>query len=178
MTTTEARTDLKMVEAQFEKTKLILEGVQAAHSLEIEHLTETIARLEELLKFAKRRKNELENSLSKNSGLTEDTKVEFTGDSHSKSEMQGKRLSEPQEFTVKGKRIRLNAQQVEELKSIYKADKKLNPKAGPNGAVKKVLVKTGIIPPHHANNAWNAVARIVGHLTPAQKRAIKAAKNF
>ena len=102
----------------------------------------------------------------------------FTEDSHWTHGMKGKPLSEPQEFTVKGKRISLSAQQVEELKTIYKADKELNPKAGPNGAIKKVLVKTGIIPSHHANNAWNAVARIVGHLTPAQKRAIKETESL
>ena len=112
------------------------------------------------------------------SELLKDTKeAEFTEGSHLKPEVQGKPLSLLQEFTVKGKRISLNAQQVEELKTVYKADKKLNPKAGPGGAVKKVLVQTGIIPPQHTNNAWNAVARIVGHLTPAQKRATKVDPN-
>ena len=112
------------------------------------------------------------------SELLKDTKeAEFTEGSHLKPEVQGKPLSVLQEFTVKGKRISLNAQQVEELKTVYKADKKLNPKAGPGGAVKKVLVQTGIIPPQHTNNAWNAVARIVGHLTPAQKRATKVDPN-
>ena len=112
------------------------------------------------------------------SELLKDTKeAEFTEGSHLKPEVQGKPLSVLQEFTVKGKRISLNVQQVEELKTVYKADKKLNPKAGPGGAVKKVLVQTGIIPPQHTNNAWNAVARIVGHLTPAQKRATKVDPN-
>ena len=100
----------------------------------------------------------------------------FTEDSHWTREMKGKPLSGPQKFIVKGKHISLSAQQVEELKTIYKKDKELNPKAGPNGAVKKVLVETGLIPSDHANNAWNAVARIVGHLTPEQKR--KASKNL
>ena len=101
----------------------------------------------------------------------------FPKDSRRTRGMKGKPLSGPQEFTVKGRRISLSAQQVEKLKSTYNADKERNPKAGPNGAVQKVLVDPGLIPAHHANNAWNAVARIVGHLTPAQKQAIKTSKN-
>ena len=101
---------------------------------------------------------------------------DFPKDSHSKSEMPSKSLSGPQKITVKGRQISLTGQQVDELKTVYRADKKNNPKAGPGGAVKKVLVYTGIIPPHHTNNAWNAVARIVGHQTPTQKRAAKMAQ--
>lgn len=101
----------------------------------------------------------------------------ITEDSHRKPKIQGEPLSGPQQITVKGKPCFLTAQQVEDLKATYNADKKRNSKAGPGGAVKRVLVSQGIIPSHHRNHAWNAVARIVGHLTPAQKRAIKESKN-
>ena len=90
--------------------------------------------------------------------------------------IRGEPLSGPQTFTVKGKPISLTAQQVEELKSIYNTDKARNPKAGPTGTVKRVLVDQCIIPESHANNAWNAVARIVGHLTPLQKKKLKGTR--
>ena len=95
----------------------------------------------------------------------------FTKSSHRIPGMKGKLLSGPQDFIVKGKRIFLSAQQVEELKTIYKEDRERNPNAGPGGAVKQVLVAQGLIPSDHVNHAWNAVARIVGHLTPVQKRS-------
>lgn len=90
--------------------------------------------------------------------------------------IRGEPLSGPQTFTVKGKSISLTAPQVEELKSVYNADKARNPKAGPTGAVKRVLVDQYIIPESHANKAWNAVARIVGHLTPLQKKNLKGTR--
>ena len=172
MRKTKTKTEPERNVGQLTKARLLLEGAQSALQEEFEHLTETINRLEDILESTKRRKNEIENSLIKSSGPLKGTKeVELTKGSHSKSTTQGKPLSGPQDFTVKGKRISLSAQQVEKLKSTYNSDKERNPKAGPNGAVQKVLVDPGLIPPHHANWAWNAVARIVGHLTPAQKRA-------
>ena len=62
---------------------------------------------------------------------------------------------------------------VERLKSAYNADRARNPKAGPGGAVRRVLVDGGIILPEEANHAWNVVKRIVGHRTPSQKRSKK-----
>ena len=171
------KTELERNEGQLTSARLLLEGAQITLQEEFKHLTETIERLEGILESVKRRKNEVEKRIIKtHKPLVKHAKEESSKDSHPESDIQGKSLSGPQKFTVKGKRISLSAPQVEKLKAIYKADKELNPKAGPNGAVKKVLVKTGIIPPNHANNAWNAVARIVGHLTPAQKR--KASKNL
>ena len=172
MRKTKTETEPERSVGQLTKARLLLEGAQSALQEEFEHLTETIERLEGILEFAKHRKKELENSLIKNRGPLKDTKeIELTKGSHSKREMQGAGPAIVETFKVKGKQISLTAEQVEDLKAAYKADKERNPRAGPNGAVKKVLVDPGLIPPHHANNAWNAAARIVGHLTPAQKRA-------
>lgn len=177
MSKTGMKTELGRNEGQLTSARLLLEGAQSALQEEYKHLTEIIKRLESILKSTKRRKNEVEKLIKTHKPPVEYTKEEeFSGDSHRKSEVQGKSLSGPQKFTVKGKRISLSAQQVEKLKKIYEADRKLNPKAGPNGAIKKVLVETGLIPPGHAKNAWGAAARIVGHLTPKQKR--KASKNL
>ena len=132
---------------------------------EIKHQEGLLQRLEEI-------KKRLHGHLNLSNQLAEKSSA-ITENSDHGLKIQGKPLSGPQTFTVKSKSISLTAQQVEELKSIYNSDKARNPKAGPTGAVKRILVAQRIIPEFHANNAWNAVARIVGHLTPLQKKKLR-----
>ena len=176
----EMQADLKKVEAQFETAKSVLEEVLTEHRFDIglltstsEFLTETIRDLKGMLEFAENQKSEFESDLIETTEFLEDSNEKvFTKDSHQEREI-GKPLSGPQCITVNGEQYHLTARQVENLKSVYKADRTRNPKAGPGGTVKKVLVEPGILPKSDTNHAWNAVARIVGHLTPAQKRASK-----
>ena len=74
----------------------------------------------------------------------------------------GEPKSGPQTITVMGMEVNLSAEVVEDLKESYAKDGKIQP------AVNTVLVDRGIISEDQKNHAWNSVARIVGHLTPAQ----------
>ena len=180
---TKMEVELKKIEAQFKETQSELDKMLTDHqhdleflTMTIEILTETIEYLGGILEPAKDQKSDLENNLIEIDEFLEDgNDKEFIGNFHSKSKIQGKSLSGPQEFTVNGKRISVSVRQVEELKAIYQSDKKRNSNAGPTGAIRSVLVDRGIIPKTDMKYAFNAVARIVGHLTPAQKRAVRSA---
>ena len=174
----ETQTDFEGVETYFKNARLILKGVLADHQFDIEFLTATIEFLTttiediaDIRESVENQKSKFESDLIETTKFLEDSneKVLIKG-SHREQEI-GKPLSGPQRITINSKQYYLTTRQVEDLKAAYNADKRRNPKAGPGGVIKRVLVSRGIIPEADRNHAWNAVARIVGHLTPAQKRS-------
>lgn len=83
-----------------------------------------------------------------------------------RSDKQGQALTGEQHITVNHVDYTIPADVVKRMHEVY---------AGrPQQVVNDVLIKEAIIPAEDANHAWNAVARIVGHLTPAQQRKIEA----